>query len=126
MDRITHEMRLANWKKVLEECQSRPEGMSAKQWLIENHVSETQYYYWQRRFRKEAYNQMKAELAVTGGEQPAVFTGIPVQHITSPTGQDAEFHADAVIKTGRMTIALSNTVSDALLMRLMEVVRHAG
>lgn len=26
MDQITHKVRLANWKNVIEKCQARPEG----------------------------------------------------------------------------------------------------
>ena len=126
MDKITHEMRLANWKKVLEECQTRPAGMTAKQWLADNGVSAKQYYYWQRQIRKDAYDQMKTALALTGGDKPTAFTEIPVQHVTPAEEPDSGFRADAVIKTGQITIALSNTASDILLMKLMEVVRHAG
>ena len=32
MDKTTHEVRLANWKSIIEQCQQRPEGQTAKQW----------------------------------------------------------------------------------------------
>ena len=35
MDHITHEMRLANWKSIIEQCHTRPEGKTIKQWLSE-------------------------------------------------------------------------------------------
>ena len=59
MDQITHEIRLANWKKVIEECQARPEGQSAKQWLTEHGISDKSYYYWQRKIRFQAYDERK-------------------------------------------------------------------
>ena len=31
MDKTTHEVRLANWKSIIEQCQQRPEGQTAKQ-----------------------------------------------------------------------------------------------
>ena len=34
MDKTTHEVRIANWRSIIEQCQARPEGQSAKQWLI--------------------------------------------------------------------------------------------
>ena len=52
MDQTTHEMRLVNWKSIIEQCQSRPEGMSAKQCLRDNEIPEKQYYYWLRKLRK--------------------------------------------------------------------------
>ena len=38
MDQITHEMRMEHWKQIITQCQSRPEGQSAKQWMRENGI----------------------------------------------------------------------------------------
>ena len=62
MDKTTYQVRCANWKSVIEQCQARPEGQSAKQWLAENNVSEKKYYYWLRKLRKEAYDEMQTSL----------------------------------------------------------------
>ena len=40
MGQITHEMRLDNWKKIVEECNNRPAGMSAKKWLADKGIKE--------------------------------------------------------------------------------------
>ena len=40
MDQITHTVRYSMWKDILFQCQNRPDGMSAKQWLKENQVSD--------------------------------------------------------------------------------------
>lgn len=45
MDKITHEVRLANWKQIILQCSSRPEGQTVKQWLAENGLKEKSYYY---------------------------------------------------------------------------------
>ena len=45
MDQTTHEVRLANWKAIIEQCQARPKGQTAKQWMVENDISDKQYYY---------------------------------------------------------------------------------
>ncbi len=58
MDQITHTVRDSRWKDIIRQCQNRPAGMSAKQWMAENQISEKSYYYWQRKFRKEAFGQM--------------------------------------------------------------------
>lgn len=36
MDQSIHEVRLANWKTLIEQCQTRPKGQTAKQWLDAN------------------------------------------------------------------------------------------
>ena len=39
MDKITHEVRLAQWAEVVKQCQARPSGMSANTWLKENGIA---------------------------------------------------------------------------------------
>lgn len=131
MDNITHEMRLAHWKSVIEECLARPEGQSAKQWLKEKDIPEKTYYYWQRRVRKEAYALAKADshTVITANrehvaELPAVsFAEIPY----CPAGRPADdgFVPTVLIRKGGAILEISNAVSDRLLERIMEVTAHA-
>jgi hypothetical protein len=129
MDQITHTVRNFNWKDIILECQNRPAGMSAKQWMAENQISEKSYYYWQRKFRKEAFEQMNkssvlptvqgssnisfAEICIPGPKK--TFSDIIPENI-KPT---------AVIKTTTMTLELSNDISDNLLSRILQEVLHA-
>ena len=61
MDRITHQVRLANWTKIIEQCNNRPAGTTAKQWLSDNGISDKSYYYWLRKLRQEAYANAEKE-----------------------------------------------------------------
>ena len=58
MDQITHDVRSSQWLEIITQCQNRPEGTTAKQWMADNGISEKSYYYWLRKFRKQAYSQM--------------------------------------------------------------------
>ena len=51
MDKITYEIRLANWKTIVEQCNDRPQGTTVKQWLADNDINEKIYYYRLRRVR---------------------------------------------------------------------------
>ena len=126
MDQITHEVRLANWKKIIEECHARPEGQSAKQWLSERGISTKCYYYWQRKLRLQAYDQMKLSDALPSaqGDSAVVFAEIPFS-VKSDTPEADHFHPTAVIRSGGLAIALSNSVSDGLLTRILQEVSHA-
>ena len=33
MDQRTHEVRLQHWKNIVSQCQLRPQGQTAKQWM---------------------------------------------------------------------------------------------
>ena len=127
MDRITHQVRLANWTKIIEQCSNRPAGTTAKQWLSDNGISNKSYYYWLRKIRKEAYTSKEMELPAIKSlpeQHPAVtFAEIPLPEQSTPIADT--FKADAVIHTGTMVIGISNTISDTLLSRLLEVAHHA-
>ena len=73
MDQCTHEVRAEYWKRIIRACGQRPAGQSAKSWMEENGICEQSYYHWQRKFRQQAYGQMKAlyiseELTIPHGQ----------------------------------------------------------
>lgn len=117
MDKITHEMRLANWRPIVEECHARPEGQSAKEWLAANGINEKQYYYWQRRLREDAYKLIKKLPAAGNNDATLTFAEIPIRACTDR--DSSGFIPDAIIRTPTMTIELRNTVSDQLLTRII-------
>ena len=122
MDKTTHEIRIANWRSIIEQCQARPEGQSARQWLADNGISEKNYYYWQRKVRQEAYALISSGVDQTAQSEPVVFAELPY---ISPKDDRQAFSPDAVIRRDQTVLELSNTISDRLLDRLMEVVSHA-
>lgn len=125
MDKITHEVRLANWKTIVDECNNRPKGMSARQWLSENNISEKTYYYWLRRIRREACSQLQPELPMT--TEPAIpivsFAEIPIPDL--PNTEDVPFKADVVIRTGSFVIGIANSASESLLSKVLGGISHA-
>ena len=127
MDRITHQVRLANWTKIIEQCNNRPAGTTAKQWLSDNGISDKSYYYWLRKIRQEAFASKGMELSAINSlqeqQQAVTFAEIPLPE--RQTSIADTFKADAVIHTGTMVIGISNSISDALLSRLLEVAHHA-
>ena len=122
MDKITHEIRIANWKSVIEQCQARPKGQSAKQWLADNGIPEKNYYYWQRKIRQETYALIQKNAAPVAASEAVTFTELAFDG--SKQGSSS-FRPDAIIHGDRVMIELSNTISDRLLDRLMEVMDHA-
>ena len=122
MDKTTHEVRIANWRSIIEQCQARPEGQSAKQWLADNGISEKNYYYWQRKVRQETYALISSNAALATKPEPVAFAELP---FISTKDEKQSLSPDAVMRRGQTVLELSNTISDRLLDRLMEVVSHA-
>lgn len=122
MDITTHEIRSANWKTIIQNCQSRPAGTTVKQWLDENGISEKSYYYWQRKFRKQAYQIVTKGPSSEPAPTDLTFAEIPLYRTAAP-GETAR--PGVVIQKGRLRIELNDSVSDELLVRILETVSHA-
>lgn len=129
MDQSTSSIRLANWKAIIESCQSRPEGTSARQWLAENQIPEKQYYYWQRKVRNLAYEEMENSLpAVSAPGSVVTFAEIPIspkEVCEARPDPGAELPPAVTIKTRGSTIEISSLISDDLMVKLVKEVTHA-
>ena len=122
MDQSTHEVRLANWKAVIEQCQTRPKGQTSKQWLDANGISSKKYYYWLRKVRSDVYKQASAALIPSEEEKlPAVsFAEIPAKDVLSLNDPSA-----VVIKTKKSTIEIPTNIPESLMIKLVKAVSHA-
>ena len=81
MDQCTHEVRLQHWKNIISQCQLRPQGQTAKQWMDENGICEQTYYRWQRAIRQETYAEMTAARQFPSAPSPDTdvsFVEVPI------------------------------------------------
>ena len=126
MDKTTHEIRISNWRSIIEQCQARPEGQSARQWLADNGISEKTYYYWQRKVRHETYALIKQDAVPpampASDTQSVTFAEIP--YAAAPD-KLRPFTPDVVFRKGQTVLELSNSVSDRILEKIMEVMSNA-
>lgn len=127
MDQSTHDVRRAKWLNIVTQCQNRPSGTSVREWLAENDIKEKAYYYWLRKFRKEAYNQRQLPATATTTEVAFAEVTIPVPTVVPDTTNKKfpDTSPAAVIKYNGLTIELSNNISEGLLSRLLQEVVHA-
>ncbi len=124
MDNSTLEIRSEQWRSIVQNCLAS--GISKKTWCKENGISEKAFYYWQRKFRQEVYDQSKSELPVvqtTFAEVPMVIQSEPetdhlppISRVTAP---------DIVIRTATITIEISGNASPAALALVKQVMKHA-
>lgn len=131
MERCTHEVRLQHWKNIISQCQSRPDGQTAKQWLAENGICEQTYYLWQRRIRQETYELMNSpaeRIPLSPEKEEISFAEIPYKASDNSFGipsVDSEITPVAVIKTSACQIAISGDIPETLLARILKEVSHA-
>ncbi|WP_243033828.1 IS66 family insertion sequence element accessory protein TnpA [Blautia sp. AM42-2] len=81
MDQCTHEVRAEYWKKIIQACSQRPAGQSDKNWMDENGISEQSYYHWQRRFRRQTYEEMKENTSVPAVAEKAELTFVEISNL---------------------------------------------
>ena len=126
MDQITHEMRLKNWEHVVEECNRRPEGVTVKQWLSDNGINVKVYYYWLRRVRQAAYDQLKlsqnSELSVVPNSKVS-YAEIT---LSGNMGTRSLNTSVAVMSIGNVSIDISEHATEEFLVKLMRAMKHAG
>ena len=129
MEQLTHTVRRSNWINIIRQCQDRPAGTTAKQWLAENDISEKSYYYWLRKIRREVCEQ--EGLQEVTNSSALSFVEIPVKTALDTTpvptvpAAMAAMTPVAVIRSDRLTLELSNDISESLLCRLLQEVLHA-
>lgn len=127
MDHCTHEVRAEYWRKIIQACGQRPAGQSAKQWMDENGIREQSYYHWQRRFRQQAYVEMKKNISVpaTTEKSELDFVEIPCTAVSETNIRPLSNEPAAVIRTASFQIEISNGISDTLLSHILREVSHA-
>ena len=126
MDKCTHDVRRANWLNIINQCQERPANVTVHQWLKDNDIKEKSYYYWLRKIRREVCEQ--EELQEVTNPSDLSFVEIPVKTALDTTpvpAVPAAMTPVAVIRSGRLTLELSNDISESLLCRLLQEVLHA-
>ena len=127
MDQITHDARLRNWTELVRQCMSRPSGQTIIQWCRETGVSEKQYYYWQRRVRRQAA-QLPDIPSASKVPAEVTFAEIKVP-VANETDLKAElitgFRPDVLISRGDLVIGISNKTSDRILSRILREVADA-
>ena len=102
--------------------QQRPLNVSVRQWLTDNGVKEKAYYYWLRKFRREACEQIQLP-AVTAPAEVS-FAELPIP-VPAPEKPAAANKTVAVINANGIALEISNDISESLRCMLLKEVTHA-
>ena len=134
MDKETFEVRLTNWTSIVKQCQARPLGQTISQWCNEAGIGEKKYYYWQRKVRRQAVEQMESMLpSAAKSTDDVAFAEVKIppasssDHVSSDNEDHAmQFQPDVLIRRGDLVIGVTNKASDRILNRILQEVTHAG
>ena len=127
MDQSTHDVRRKYWQDIVNQCQNRPVGMTTKQWLENNGIKNKAYYYWLRKFRKEAC--VKMNLPSVNATEEITFAEInssfPMTTFKVDVPAKTNDTSAAVIRCNAFSIEISNNISEELLTCLLKEICHA-
>lgn len=124
-------MRAEYWRNIIKACGQRPAGQSAKKWMDENGICEQSYYHWQRKFRQQAYDQMKEKEMLPSVTEKAEVSFAEIPYTPAVGREDIPGVSEvgrtpaAVIRTSAMSIEISNQISESLLSRILREVSNA-
>ena len=112
MDQSTHDVRLSNWKSIVEACQAS--GVSNRQWCDKHNVNIKQYYNWQRKVRNAIVSGMKNETSIVPIPTSLLsnITSVETHHSQSIVFRSGNYQPqpDAILHIHGATIELQNTV----------------
>ena len=104
MHQLVAQVRTQQWITMIRE--QRASGLSVKSWCVEKHISENCFYYRQRRIRE-----------IVGNEIPEFVEVHQPDHSAAENPENIA--ATAIIRSGKVQIALSNSTSEELIARIM-------
>jgi hypothetical protein len=101
VQKVTHEIRLQQWIGIIKEC--RGSGKSVRSWCEENGISEKSYFYWQRRIREAACQEL------TTHQEQQVKKAEPSQ-ANAPAFAECRIPEDYPVGVTAVTIRLNGAV----------------
>ena len=122
MDKTTHEVRLLQWQEIIQA--QLASGQNKREWCRENGISEKQFFYWQRRLRKELYASQAGALVSVTPDSPKSLVEVPLFTSSANTVANS-FTPEAVIAIGNVTVGITANISESLLMSIGKMIRHA-
>ena len=120
---IAKQVRYQQWAEDIRACNDRPKGMTVDEWCKTQGIKPNTYYW-----RHAAVRRFCIESISPPAESPEQAACAPINfvEINPPAPQNLDNHTTPVtIRIGNATVEISETVSDAFLLRVMEAAKHA-
>jgi putative transposase len=111
----------AKWLTLIQECRSS--GLTVLDWCQQKGISDSTYYYWLSRFRKEAVADFpRMGHHKLSQEDEINVTALPCPSSVSSDDSNTLITAPAVIHLGSATIELHNNAAPTLITAILKAV----
>lgn len=133
MDAKRYEIRLNHWMSIIQAANDSP--LSKSEWCKQNGITKRTFYYWQRKVQDRLIEtgMIPQSAAIEVSTQSVVVKNQPVFcEITEPEPEtrpdtmaatETDFRADAVIRSGSISVLINENTSSRTLNCLLSALR---
>lgn len=118
--KIAQNIRLQEWARMIQECKSRPTGMTIGEWCAQHNITKCDYYYRMRAVRKACIESTPAEVVQQAIVPVSMELLKPIDN--QPVPSDATETIELTFHG--VNIKVTHQTSDELLKKVLGVLAH--
>ena len=117
---IARSVRLKEWAQMIQDCNSRPQGMTVGEWCAQHNITKCDYYYRMKAVRKACIESVPKEVI-----QQAVVP-VPMEILNPLKNNTSDIQSPDVIEleVRGVSIKVSLQTSDQLLLKVLGVLAY--
>ena len=135
MDHATTEIRTEQWRQIVLEANGS--SLTKKEFCRQNGIKEKQFYYWQRKIRRQESSRLRLEATLAPVESTSVVSScssssfvtvnLPEPEDTSslPLSLSSTFHPELMIQMNGVNLFVVSSVHEETLQSVIRVLRNA-
>ena len=134
MDQITKEIRTEQWRQIVLEANGT--SLTKKEFCRQNGIKEKQFYYWQRKIRRQDAARFLTETSPAGDETSPVDSSCSSSFVALELSAPEEFPQDSstltsifqpelMLQLNGVQLFVGETVHEATLQSVIRVLRNA-
>ena len=135
MDQTTKEIRTEQWRQIVLEANGS--SLTKKEFCRQNGIKEKQFYYWQRKIRRQESSRLRLEATLAPVESTSVVSSCssssfvtvnlsePEDTSSIPLSLSSTFHPELMIQMNGVNLFVVSSVHEETLQSVIRVLRNA-
>ena len=135
MDHATTEIRTEQWRQIVLEANGS--SLTKKEFCRQNGIKEKQFYYWQRKIRRQESSRLRLEATLAPVESTSVVSSCssssfvtvnlsePEDTSSLPLSLASTFHPELMIQMNGVNLFVVSSVHEETLQSVIRVLRNA-
>ena len=135
MDHATTEIRTEQWRQIVLEANGS--SLTKKEFCRQNGIKEKQFYYWQRKIRRQESSRLRLEATLAPVESTSVVSSCSSSSFVTvnlsepedtsfiPLSLSSTFHPELMIQMNGVNLFVVSSVHEETLQSVIRVLRNA-